>query len=330
MRHSSDLTARLMTWYDRARRDLPWRATDDPYAIWVSEVMLQQTQATTVHPYFERWLSAFPNVRDLADASEERVFALWQGLGYYRRCENLMRGAKLVRERGWPRSAEEWRGLPGVGPYTAGAIASRVLNARLPAIDGNAARVYARVCLDPATGSKLSSAAAKWSTGHMDKARPGDWNQALMELGATVCRLRAPLCGECPLSANCGAHLRKLVDEFPTKKRTPATVRMQLRYDVPVFHQMVGVTTNDSHRWWKNLWIFPPHRSVKGDRRPLPRLKSVVTHHRIEFVSDLVIADRMEPNLSWRRFDEVGALALPAPHRKLLDTALREASHLAY
>jgi hypothetical protein len=93
---------------------------------------------------------------------------------------------------------------------------------------------------------------------------------------------------------------------------------------------MVGLTTDDSHRWWKNLWVFPPHRSVKGDRRPLPRVHSVVTHHRVEFVSDLVLADRMEPNISWRRFDEIASLALPSPHRRLLDAALREASRLAY
>jgi A/G-specific adenine glycosylase len=319
-----------MEWYDRARRTLPWRATDDPYAIWVSEVMLQQTQTTAVRPYFERWMRAFPNVRDLAAASQERVFALWQGLGYYRRCENLMRGAKLVRERGWPRSVEEWRRLPGVGPYTAGAIASRVLNACTPAIDGNAARVYARVCLDPATGSKLASAAAEWSSRCMNEARPGDWNQALMELGARMCRPRAPLCGECPLKAYCGAFAQDRVEEFPMKRSRPKTVRIELRYDVPIFHQMVGVTTDDSHRWWRNLWVFPPHRSVRGDRRPLPRLNSVVTHHRVEFFSDLVLADRMEPNLSWRRFDEVGALALPSPHRRLLDVALREVSRLAY
>lgn len=326
MRKNADLTARLMQWYDRARRDLPWRATEDPYAIWVGEVMLQQTQTVAVHRYFERWLRAFPTVQELAESDEDQALQLWQGLGYYSRCRNLLRGAKLVSEKGWPASVEEWRSVPGVGPYMAGAIASRVCSAHAPAIDGNAARVYARHCLDASVGGRLLAAAGRWSLAHMDPARPGDWNQALMELGATVCRPRAPLCADCPLQTSCSALRHGRVEELPTSKPKPRPVRIQLRYDVPIFHQMVGVLRDDSQRWWRNLWVFPPHLTLSGERRPLPSVHCVVTRHRVEILSDLVLVERCEPHLRWQSFDETESLALPAPHRRLLRAAMREST----
>ncbi len=194
----------LLAWYDGFRRDLPWRRTRDPWAVWVSEVMLQQTQVATAAPYFVRFLDRFPNPAALAEASEEELLAFWSGLGYYRRARLLQSGARAVAARGeMPRRPEELLRLPGIGPYTAAAIASIAFGEPVPVLDGNVARVMARLegIREPATSApvrrRLRVAAAGW----LDATRPGDSNQALMELGATLCRPRAPRCASCPLSA---------------------------------------------------------------------------------------------------------------------------------
>jgi A/G-specific adenine glycosylase len=206
----------LLDHYDRTRRDLPWRADTDPYRIWVSEVMLQQTRVETVTGYYRRWLGRFPDVGSLADATPDEVLLEWQGLGYYRRARNLHAGAKVVQERHGgtvPGSFEELRALPGVGEYTAGAVASIAFGEPVPAVDGNVRRVLARLHDRPEPKpSWLRDVAGLL----VDPARPGDWNQALMELGATVCTPRDPECDSCPLGQWCRARMAG------TQKKRPA------------------------------------------------------------------------------------------------------------
>lgn len=196
----------LLEHYDRTRRALPWRGETDPYRVWVSEVMLQQTRVETVVPYYRRWLELFPDVAALASAELDDVLLAWQGLGYYRRARGLHAGARVVRERhggAVPHTAEDLRALPGVGEYTAGAVASIAFGAPVGAVDGNVRRVFARLFDEPSpTPAWLRITADAL----VDPARPGDWNQALMDLGATVCTPRAPACGSCPLSGECRAH----------------------------------------------------------------------------------------------------------------------------
>ena len=203
----SDKNARvrraLLGWYRRSRRDLPWRATRDPYAIWVAETMLQQTQVKTVLPYYQRFLASFPSIHHLDRARRDKVMALWSGLGYYRRATNLKQAAReIVRRHGGklPRNYAALRALPGVGEYTAGAVMSIAFDERYPALDANARRVLSRIYETPDEAA-LKAVAARVVPG----ARPGDFNQALMDLGATVCLARNPRCAECPTAPLCAA-----------------------------------------------------------------------------------------------------------------------------
>jgi A/G-specific adenine glycosylase len=220
----AELAAAVVAHYARARRDLPWRRTRDPYAIWVSEIMLQQTRVATVIPYWERWLGRFPTVRALAEAPLDDVLAHWAGLGYYTRARNLHRGAREVVER-WggalPDSAGDLRAVPGIGAYTAGAIASIAYGERAPLVDGNVARVLARVfgvdddVKSAAGGKRIWALAAALMDGLAGGADPGDLNQGLMELGATVCAPRGPSCLACPLAAACVARRDGRQDALP-------------------------------------------------------------------------------------------------------------------
>ncbi len=223
----ADLRSALLRWFRRAARDLPWRRTSDTYAIWVSEVMLQQTRAATVIPYFERFLRRLPTVEALANADESLLRELWAGLGYYSRVRNLQRAAQqLVRDaRGMPRGAEQWRQLPGVGRYTAAAVASIGLGERVAVLDGNVKRVLARLlgerrCIDDAAVVE-----DLWTQAErlLHPRAPGAFNQAMMELGATICTPRSPRCAECPLAAHCAAQREGLQRQIPLRraKRPP-------------------------------------------------------------------------------------------------------------
>jgi A/G-specific adenine glycosylase len=197
---------RLLRWYDKNKRDLPWRKTKDPYAIWVAETMLQQTQVKTVILYYERFLKVFPTVRALARASQQQVLRAWSGLGYYRRAENLRRAARqLVRRHGGkiPQTYDELRSLPGIGNYTAGAVLSIAFQQSYPALDGNARRVLSRL-FNLTDGKELHARAIQL----ISPSRPGDFNQSLMELGATLCSPRTPNCAACPLTHACAARPR--------------------------------------------------------------------------------------------------------------------------
>jgi A/G-specific adenine glycosylase len=223
----------LLAWYDRHARDLPWRRTRDPYAIWVSEVMLQQTRVDTVIPYYARFLARFPTPHALADAPIDDVLAHWSGLGYYRRARLLHEGAKaVVQSHGGviPKAPEPRRALPGVGRYTAGAIGSIAFDLPEPIVDGNVARVLARLaCVDTPLGARetervLWETAAQFSQG----ARPGALNQALMELGACVCLPREARCDACPIAKYCRARREGRVSALPVPapKKAPRAVRL--------------------------------------------------------------------------------------------------------
>lgn len=208
----------LLDWYDRHRRPLPWRDNTDPYRVLVSEVMLQRTRAETVGPYFERWTARFPNVKALAESDQEEVLGLWSGLGYYSRARNLHRTAMIVCDRHGgriPDTTKALRELPGVGEYTAGAVASIAFGRREPAVDGNVRRVLSRLFdLEAPNPSALRQLAGEL----VATDRPGDFNQALMELGARVCRPRSPDCESCPLQGLCLARARGTVDLRPAPR----------------------------------------------------------------------------------------------------------------
>lgn len=217
----------LLEWYDSHRRDLPWRRQRDPYRIWVSEVMLQQTRVETAIPYYLRWLERFPDLPSLARAPEEEVLALWSGLGYYSRARHLHAAVREVVSRYGgevPRDPATFRALPGVGEYTAGAVLSIAYGLRLPAVDGNALRVLVRLgALDGDTGrAAVRREAVRLAARLVPADRPGDFNQALMDLGGSVCVPRRPRCGECPIAAWCEARKQGLEGVLPQRTRRPA------------------------------------------------------------------------------------------------------------
>ena len=214
---------RLMRWYARHGRALPWRGSPDPYAVWVSEIMLQQTRVEAVIPYFVRWMERFPGIVELAAASEQEVLSAWEGLGYYSRARNIHKAARILMENyggKLPRELTGLRKLPGIGRYSAGAIASMAFGLDVPTLDANIRRVFARFfdvaepADSPSGKEKLWALAEK----HLPKGRAGDYNQALMDLGATICLPKAPRCSRCPLKEECLARRLGIQDQRPILK----------------------------------------------------------------------------------------------------------------
>ena len=265
----TETAAKLLAWYDAHARDLPWRGIHDAYRTWVSETMLQQTRVDTVLSYYDRFLARFPDVSALAAAAEEDVLKMWEGLGYYRRARNLHRGAKQVMEEfggEMPRTTEEIRRLHGVGDYTAGAIASIAYDLPVPAVDGNVIRVISRLkgirenTGVPSVKRQITADAAAL----VPEARPGDFNQALMDLGATVCVPGTPSCEKCPLCGMCDAYQEGDADELPVlPRREPPR---PIDYDVCLIFSGGRVLMRQrTETMLQGLWVYPmfeEHREV--------------------------------------------------------------------
>jgi len=343
------LQDKLLAWYARARRDLPWRRTRDPYAIWVSEVMLQQTRTETVLPYYERFLSTYPSVHALAEAPLEDVLRLWSGLGYYRRARMLHAAARDVEvSRGGtlPRTAAELLGIEGIGRYTAGAVASIAWGEAVPVVDGNVARVLSRLFaidadLHEGTERRLWDIAASLVV----PRDPSSWNQALMELGATVCAPRHPRCSSCPLETECDARARGLAEELPRakKKKAPKLVRR------------VGFVLWSKGRLWLGrrpedglfggMWE-PPHADARdagaagrelvaktrGRVKEAGTVTHLLSHRRIEMTIYAGRAERLLTTelrghlrdydaLAWLHEEELGQRPLTSLARKVLARA---------
>ena len=336
----------LLRWFDENRRPMPWREEPSPYRVWISEIMLQQTQVATVIPYFERFVRRFPDLSALAEAEEEELLALWSGLGYYRRARNLHRAAAgLVAEHGgcFPEDARSLAALPGVGEYTAGAIASIAFGAAEPSIDGNQIRVLTRLeSLDgdparqPLRGRLRERARELLALGH-----PGDLNQALMELGSMVCKPCDPSCGTCPLAADCRAYERGEAESFPRSAAREAVLDLSL--EVGLFRRGERILLARGERpFLSGLWNLP-FRIEDGAGRFAAeawsdlglspgRLKDVgedsvtVTRHRIRrrTVTGTVKlrAGEKPVEYRWVGRDQLGRLGLPAFARRLLDRHL--------
>ncbi len=273
-----NFTSRLLTWYSTHARRLPWRnppgsENERAYAVWISEIMLQQTRVDTVLPYYERWMQRFPSLEDLANSALSDVFRLWEGLGYYGRARNLHRTAQMLMtdyQGAFPHTKEELLRLPGIGKYTAAAIASLVFDQREYVLDGNVRRVLARVfdVQEPSDSSAAEKRFATLAAHHLPAETPGEYNQALMELGALVCRPRQPQCLECPLKEMCLARLGGFQARRPvTRPKTP----------VPHYIVAAGVIRRDgtvliAQRPAKGLlgglWEFPGGKQQAGEELP--------------------------------------------------------------
>lgn len=343
------LAQRLLHWYRQHQRDLPWRANNDPYCVWVSEVMLQQTQVATVRPYFTRWMQRFPTLQALAEAEEADVLQIWQGLGYYSRARSLHRGAQHVVEQRagrLPDTPEELRRLPGIGPYTAGAIASIAFGRDAAVVDGNVIRVLTRLFALDGSPQHQPLKRHLWELAQrlIPSGRASDFNQALMELGSLVCTPRSPNCLNCPVRTDCRARKLGRPDAFPQLPKRPAQQRVEhaaalvrrgSRY-------LLMQLPSDAPRW-ASMWSFPTLERKENETiqqtavRALSywcgysatggevahELQHSVTRYRIRL--HLV---RCEParatrqrtscqNMGWFEWEELSQLALPSAHRKL-------------
>jgi A/G-specific adenine glycosylase len=308
----------LLSWYRRNRRDLPWRRTADPYAILVSEFMLQQTQVATVIPYYEEWLRRFPSVATLAAASEDDVLHAWQGLGYYSRARNLRAAAIAISEKHggrFPTSPESIRYLPGVGRYTANAVVTFAFNQSVPIVEANISRVLSRLFdlqtpIDTSTGrEQLWSYAAEL----LPPRNAREYNSALMELGALICGTR-PKCAVCPVKQFCRTTAPVVL---PRKKPRRA---LQLRTENHIFVRRRGrVLLEQSTDRWRGMWILPRLNHPHSKSLPLHRADFPFTHHRITLA--VYRRSKIEKQTACRRWfsrRELESIPLPSPHRRAL------------
>jgi len=343
MLHPARIAADLLAWYSRARRDLPWRRSRDPYRVWVSEIMLQQTQVERVRDYFVRFIDRFPTVESLAAADEHDVLRLWEGLGYYRRARQLHAAARqVVAEHGgaFPRDVAGLRGLPGIGRYTAAAIASIALDLPEPIVEANSRRVLARLAGHAASLDGPGGDEPIWALAAalVPRRHPGRFNQALMDLGAMVCLPDRPLCGTCPLAKHCDAHRTGRTATIPA--RSPRRTVTPLHETAVVVRRAgrVLVVRRGPGEWWEGLWDFPrvpcgvkaAARAVAADAalgplacaapRRLATLRHSVTHHRIELDVVSCAAARTGRTARGRRWVAIAALpglAMSAPGRRI-------------
>ena len=261
---------KLITWYQLNQRDLPWRRSNNPYHIWISEVMLQQTQVNTVLEYYRRFIKKFPNVKRLAQADLQSVLKSWEGLGYYARARNLHRAARCVIQQHRGKIPDTWQAfhsLPGVGDYIAAAVLSIAFDQPYAVVDGNVKRVLARLLKisaavnQPGSYSQFKSAADKL----LDVKRPGSFNQAMMELGALICKPRKPLCENCPLNQRCQAYQTQQVIHFPKRQKRSATPQYHIAVGVVFKHNRVLITQRRREGLLGGLWEFPGGKIRDGE-----------------------------------------------------------------
>ena len=363
---SSDAELRpllLNWWSDHGRHDIPWKriscgdrpAPDqplDPYPIWIAEVMLQQTQLAVVLPYWHRWMAILPTVEALAAASLEQVRLLWQGLGYYSRARRLHQAAQQISGRSWPRDLEAWMALPGIGRTTAGSILSSAFNAPVPILDGNVRRVLARLRAHDRPPARDQALFWQWSHELLDPQRPRDFNQALMDLGATLCTPRQPLCDACPWQRHCAAYAAGEPSRWPVSEE---------RKPVPFQVIGVGVVLNADGEvlidqrleegLLGGLWEFPGGKQEPGETieacitrelqeelaievtvgQELISVDHAYSHKRLRFVVHVCRWLSGEPKplasqqVRWVLPDDLGNYAFPAANAKII-AALRARS----
>jgi A/G-specific adenine glycosylase len=325
------LRPRLLAWYDRNRRDLPWRRTRDPYAIWVSEIMLQQTRVAAVEERYQAFLRNFPTVQALAHAAEADVLTLWSGLGYYRRARMLHQAAKAVIEKFggvMPKTAVELRALPGVGAYTSAAVASIAFGEAVAVVDGNVERVVQRLAgwgSDSSTGqAELARRTAQMANALLDPARPGDFNQSMMELGATLCLPRNPMCLACPLKEVC-----------KTRGEHPVQVRARMRSEDAGYALVIRSGTRNrevlleqrspGQSVMPGMWELPTLRESKvADAQLLMSVRHAImqvnyyVRIRTVFEEDAEELTVPSENRRWIRLHDLATLPLTGLARKVL------------
>ena len=338
----SPFAGRVVRWQrSHGRHDLPWQGTRDAYRIWLSEIMLQQTQVSTVIPYYQRFLGRFPDVGALAAASDDEVMALWSGLGYYARARNLHRAAREVVARfdgKFPTTFEALSSLPGVGRSTAGAIAAFAGGERRAILDGNVRRVLARHAGVPGDPMSSATLAALWEVA--DSRLPGKdiegYTQGMMDLGADVCTVRKPACLVCPVNVDCIARLENRIDELPGKRLRAAPKRKRIAMLVAISRGEVLLEKRPPAGIWGGLWSLPeapvdadPANAIRewgitaAQVSPIAPFEHAFTHFTLEVAPWRIDVRKARPlaaerGATWLSLSELSGAALPSPVRKLL------------
>jgi len=314
----------LLRWYRHHGRDLPWRHTRDPYAILVSEFMLQQTQVATVRPYYNEWLKRFPDFATLARAPENDILRAWQGLGYYTRARNLHAAAKIVedRHRGrFPHEAERMRQLPGIGKYTAHAVAIFAFDQSVPIVEANTARVLARLFnfrrpIDQTRGRRVL-----WNhaASLIPKRSARDYNSALIDLGSLVCLPRQPKCGVCPVKKFCRAIKP---ETLPAKRGRPRT--KELIEDHALVLQKNKILLQQAAQRWHGMWILPPFKTRSTTNGAIHTSIFPFTHHRVTLRVHQQRARKIDKRTQrWISIDSLDSVPIPSPHRRAIASILK-------
>jgi len=331
----AQLRSSLLNWYDCHRRQLPWRSTQDPYAIWVSEIMLQQTRVAVVIERYKAFLKAFPTVSDLARASEQDVLALWSGLGYYRRARMMHKAARMVTEELGgciPASADELRKLPGIGAYTAAAIASIAYGEQVAVVDGNVERAISRLrgweAANTVEEAAIRRKVDEFANALADKSRPGDFNQALMELGATVCTPRNPRCLNCPLTTTCKTKGEHLTPKRPSMVTREVACALVIRSCEADSLQILLEQRPASDSVMASMWQLPflreahvPERELSMTVRHAIMQTNYAVHVRSLSEDKLDLLADQDSRRRWVSSIEAGKMALTGLARKVLTRA---------
>lgn len=316
----------LLNWFREVRHPYPWREGRSPYRVWVSEVMLQQTVAATVEERFRRWMERFPNVESLASASEEEVLRMWEGLGYYNRARNLHKSAKILADQGFPESSQGWRSLPGVGPYTAAAIGSLVLREPSPVMDANVLRFLRRFCQEGTSGEELLQRV-------IPRESPGEFNEALMELGQQICRPRTPLCQECPLKSFCRFFRGGETEPPPQPRKVTIKESWVLMALLQGSLLMEKTLKGRFHGLWRppilpKRGTLPPVEEMGElfpggfkDLRPLPPREHLYTRYR-ELLFPLLFFVQEAGSFQAFSQERLKELPMPTVYRRLVDETL--------
>lgn len=346
------LQRRLLTWFYQTRRDLPWRQTYDPYHVWLSEIMLQQTQMDRGIAYFQRWIARFPDLSSVAAASEQEILKHWEGLGYYARARNLHRAAQIMVERHGgqiPCDYAQLRSLPGIGPYTAAAIASIACGQDIPVIDANVARIIARLydLAEPVKKKECRLRVESLVAALLPAGKARFFNQALMDLGGLICTPRNPACSRCPLAESCLALLRGTVADRPVAAGRKETILIEMATAILCHEGKIFIQQRLADDIWGGLWEFPGGRLEDAEAAEAAVVReyreetgmnvavcgriTTVTHFYTRYkvvlhcfscrLADEQCTVRLEAaqQYRWVAPDELVEYAFPAGHRKLLD-----------
>ena len=347
MTQAKSFSDRLLVWFDAfGRKHLPWQQNITPYRVWLSEIMLQQTQVTTVIPYFERFTARFPTVNDLAEAEQDEVLHLWTGLGYYARARNLHKTAQLIKTQyngEFPNTQEELEALPGIGRSTAGAIRAIAFKQHASILDGNVKRVLARYGEIPGWPGKPAVAKELWALAESltPATRTAAYTQAIMDLGATLCVRSRPLCDVCPMNEDCKAHINHSVDQFPGKK--PKTTKPEKATCMLIIENTSGelfLKQRPTNGLWGGLWSFPECQESEiadtlstlvdtlldnGESTRLQTFRHTFTHFHLDITPIHVKLAKdqdavNEPGALWYSLADPQSIGLTRPVTKIIET----------